>query len=133
MSGERDLTRLLAEMAPALWPDRYCFCTVAADWSGPAWLQPLATFRETEGLSLVLTESQARQAGLTGEGGFRCIALTVHSSLEAVGLTAAVATLLAQHAIPANVIAAYHHDYLFVPAHRAEEALSLLRGLSPAG
>jgi len=50
----------------------------------------------------------------------------VHSSLLAVGLTAAVSGLLAQHNISANLIAAYHHDHVLVPAERAEESMKLL-------
>jgi hypothetical protein len=128
-TGETDLAKLLAHMAPELWPGSYLFCTVAADWPGQDGVRPLATFVEKEGLSLVISRDEAEQAGLSGEGAYRCIALTVHSSLEAVGLTAAVATALAGADIPANVIAAYHHDYVFVPAGRAEEALALLQAL----
>ncbi|WP_036823971.1 ACT domain-containing protein, partial [Photobacterium sanctipauli] len=57
---------------------------------------------------------------------FKGITLTVHSSLEAVGLTAAVATRLAEYSISANVVAAYYHDHVFVPVNRAEEALQAL-------
>ena len=53
----------------------------------------------------------------------------VHSSLAAVGLTAAVAAALADHGISANVVAAFYHDHIFVPAERAEEALAALRAI----
>ena len=60
------------------------------------------------------------------DGIFRCITLGVHSSLEAVGLTAAVAGKLAAHGIAANVIAAYFHDHVFVQANLADRAIGLL-------
>ena len=59
----------------------------------------------------------------------RCITLTVHSSLEAVGLTAAIATELAGLGISANVVAAYYHDHVFVPCAQAEQAVAGLAAL----
>lgn len=61
---------------------------------------------------------------------FACITLTVHSALDSVGLTALVATRLAEQQISCNVIAGYHHDHLLVPADRADDAVALLTGLS---
>lgn len=77
-------------------------------------LNPISTFREKEGLTLVLTEDAATQAQLNFEGVFSLITLSVHSSLEAVGLTAAFATKLGSYGISANVIAGYYHDHIFV-------------------
>jgi hypothetical protein len=127
MSGETDLIRLLAELQPELQADTYVFCSIRnASYPSAAALQPLASFQEAEGLSLVLTQQAAEAAGLACDSQYRCITLTVHSSLEAVGLTAAVATRLAQAGISANVIAATHHDHVFVPAHQAAQALAEL-------
>ena len=61
-----------------------------------------------------------------------CLTLTVHSALDGVGLTAAVATALAGAGIPANMIAGYHHDHVFVPEHQAEAALACLRNRAAA-
>ena len=58
------------------------------------------------------------------------ITLTVQSDLNAVGLTAVVSTALAKAGISCNVIAAVHHDHLFVPVDRADDAMRVLRGLS---
>ena len=55
----------------------------------------------------------------------------MHTALDAVGLTAAVATALAEHGIPANVIAGFYHDHLLVPEDRADDAVAVLRGLGP--
>ena len=80
-------------------------------------------------MSLLLGKARADQAGLEYSGVFKGITLSVHSSLEAVGFTAAVANKLAASGISANVIAAHYHDHVFVPADRAEQALSLLTTL----
>lgn len=67
-----------------------------------------------------------------GDGTFRAAWLTlrVHSSLEAVGLTAAVSAALAEHGIAANVLAGFHHDHVLVPEHRADDAVAVLRALA---
>ena len=90
----------------------------------------LAAFREDEGLSLILPEEAAAAAGLPTDPALRWIVLTVNSSLTGVGLTEAVSAALARYAIPCNVVAALHHDHLFVPAERAEDALGVLEHLS---
>lgn len=128
MAGETDLSTLLASMKPRLLDEEYVFCTIpGAEYGDFAELTPLASYRESEGLTLVLTRPSADSAGLPYEGAFRGITLTVHSSLEAVGLTAAVAGKLAERGISANVIAAYYHDHIFVQADRAAAALEALR------
>jgi len=129
MSGVTDLTELLRSMRPELQAPEYVFCTVTSQTEEVLALNPLATFRESEGLTLVQLKSDAERAGLAFNGSFRQITLTVHSSLEAVGLTAAVATKLASEGISANVIAAFYHDHIFVPSKQAELALSALKEL----
>ena len=86
-------------------------------------------FREQEGWTLIVEETEALRAGL--EGIFRCrlITLNVHSSLDAVGLLAAVTTRLAAAGISVNAVSAFHHDHLFVAPERAEEACGILRDL----
>ena len=54
------------------------------------------------------------------------LTLEVHSSLESVGLTAAVSARLAARGIACNVIAGYHHDHLLVPVARADDAIEAL-------
>ena len=87
------------------------------------------TFREAEGLTLLIAPAEARALGLPDRPLFRRITLGVHSSLEAVGLTAAVSAALTEAGISANLVAAFHHDHVFVPADRAEAALACLRRL----
>jgi len=131
MNAETDLDTLIRKLEPRTLPDTYVFCSVEdANYGALSHTTPLASFAEAEGLSLVLTRKSADQEGLAYEGTFRCISLQVHSSLEAVGLTAAVTGELANHGISANVIAGYHHDHIFVPSHQAEAALQLLEMMS---
>ncbi len=127
MSGITDLNELLKSMEPALIESEFVFCTVSGALGDYVSLNPVAIFVETEGLTLVLEKSIAQNAALEFEGVFRQITLTVHSSLDAVGLTAAVATKLADKGISANVIAAYYHDHIFVQSSKAELALSALQ------
>lgn len=125
-SGETNLTTLLQSMEPELLPEHFVFVSVAGKYGDYAELEPVASFKEAEGLTLVLSQSHAEHASLSFDGVFRCISLTVHSSLEAVGLTAAFATKLAEHNISANVIAGFYHDHIFVPAAQAEQAMRAL-------
>ncbi|MGF1704840.1 ACT domain-containing protein [Enterovibrio baiacu] len=126
MAGIKELDQLLASMHPALIDGDWVFCTVSGDLSEYIALNPRATFQEEEGMTLLVSKSAADQAGLNYEGVYKQITLTVHSSLDAVGLTAAVANKLADNGISANVIAAYYHDHIFVQAEKAEPALAAL-------
>ena len=129
MAGETDLQKLLAAMSPLLLTENFVFCTVSGKYSDYQELSPLASFCEHEGLTLVLTEKNAIKAKLPFESVFKAITLSVHSSLNAVGLTAAVASQLADRGISANVIAAYYHDHIFVQAEKATQAMEALKEL----
>lgn len=130
MRGITDLSTLLTSLNPVLADGEFVFVTHAsASYGDGAKLQPIAAIVEEEGLTLVLPKSQADNAGELYEGVFRKITLEVHSSLSAVGLTAAVADVLYQHDISVNVIAAFYHDHIFVPACRAHEAMVALAQL----
>lgn len=127
-----DLGVLLQSMAPVLDASSYVFVTLDGDYGAHAELAPLASFAEAEGLSAVVLQSAADANGLDYDGVFRCIKLSVHSNLQAVGLTAAVATALTEADISANVIAATQHDYVFVPETDSATALTTLQNLSAA-
>lgn len=126
-SGITDLVRLLAELEPQLEPGFYCFTSIPQGQPSPA--HALMTFQETEGTTLILQLEQATAEHI--ETGFICrkITLLVPSSLEAVGMMAAIAQTLKEAAIPCNVVAGYHHDHLFVAPDHAEAALEALRAL----
>jgi hypothetical protein len=127
MSGETDLDKLIGSMQPVLSEQEYVFASLDKDSIVTlAELAPLGTFYEEEGLTVIVLKANANVLGITYQGVFQCITLNVHSSLEAVGLTAAVSSALANQGISANVVAAYYHDHIFVPIAKANEALSCL-------
>ena len=132
MAGERDLDVLLRHMKPELRPGIFVFCTIAANETIPAALAPLMTFREQEGTTLVVPREEAEATGLRYAFPSRLITLTVHSGLDAVGFLAAITAPLAQTGISVNAVSAFHHDHLFVPVDRAEEAMAVLQQMSEA-
>jgi len=77
---------------------------------------------------LVLKKQDAEACGITYDKDFisKWLHLDIHSSLQAVGLTAAFATELGKHGISANVVAAYYHDHIFVDKKDGEKALKVL-------
>lgn len=129
VAGESDLRKLLAGMNPELNEGRYVFATVD-DGVVPPGVTPVVTVAEREGLTLVLPQQEADAAGVAYEYVAGWITLRVHSALEAVGLTAAVARELADAGLSCNVIAGFHHDHLFVPYERASQAVAVLKDLA---
>ncbi|WP_424887487.1 ACT domain-containing protein [Streptomyces sp. XH2] len=130
MAGERDLSKLLSGMRPELNAGRYVYATVVGE--APEGVSPVVTVREPEGLTLVVRQEEADAAGLSYDYVAGWITLRIHSALEAVGLTAAVSQALAQADLSCNVVAGFHHDHLFVPYERAEEAVGVLERLASA-
>lgn len=123
----RDVREMVASMTPVLKPGSYVFCAAGdRDWAA---LEPLAMFREAEGVSLILERDAAVAAGFPVDGPMALITLNVYSALDGVGLTAAVATALAKAGIACNMVAALNHDHVFVPADRADEAVRILLDL----
>lgn len=130
MVGEQNLDQLLRSLQPVLMAEEYVFCTLPTGLEPPEGLAPVGAFLEAEGLTLIMTKLQAEEAAIPYTYRCRMITLNVHSSLEAVGLLARIATTLASHGISVNAVSAFYHDHLFVPAARADEALELLSELS---
>jgi hypothetical protein len=129
MTGETSLSALLRTMNPELNDGDYVFCTVA-DGSYVQDVDVVGSFREREGLTVILERNQAQQLGLDCDYVMAWITLTVHSSLAAVGLTAAFATALGQAGISCNVVAGFYHDHLFVGKDDAPKAMATLRALA---
>jgi len=123
-----NLRALLRAMEPLLHPGVYAYCE-APPGTDISVLSPVVTVRETEGLTLVLPEEQALQAGLPVRLRAAWITLTVHSDLQAVGFTAAFSGALAKAGISCNVVAGVHHDHIFLPVDQAQRALAALKVL----
>ena len=131
MSGTSDLPTLLASLAPVVSPEVYVFLSrPQAAYGDGVELAPIATFSEEEGLTLVVPQERADAAGEDYDGEFGLISLSVHSDLQAVGLTAAIAAALSERGISANIVAAFYHDHIFVPLSRIDEAVSALLELA---
>jgi hypothetical protein len=111
-------------LRPQLHPGRYVFVTVAE--GVPLGVAPVATVVETEGLTLVMPQEDADEAGLAYDYVAAWITLGVDTTLEEVGVTARFSRQLADAGISCNVVAGFHHDHLFVPHDRADEAVALL-------
>ncbi|MBB4063463.1 ACT domain-containing protein [Gellertiella hungarica] len=135
MTGESNLSSLLKGMEPVLQKEILVFATVPEEREAllPQRLSVVGQFREAEGLTLILPQSEARDAGLACSGPMRQITLTIHSSLEAIGLTAAFSAALTREGISANVVAGFYHDHIFVPEKDAERAMAALLALAAQG
>lgn len=129
MTGETELTKLLQNMRPEFNTGEYVYCLVNSLEQATK-LNPLGIFQEKEGTTVILSKEQADAASLSYPTICAWITLTVHSSLEAVGLTAAFSKALTDANISCNVIAGYYHDHIFVPVKDAERAMEVLFALT---
>ena len=128
MTAVRDLHDLCRGMTPSIADGVFVYCTFG-DFRIPQGLEPICTFRESEGLTAIVAKLQAEAAGIPYTFPCCLITLAVHSSLDAVGFLACITDRLAKAGIACNPVAAFHHDHLFVPEARAAETLEILGGL----
>jgi uncharacterized protein len=129
MSGETDLKILLRSMSPMLDPDPYGFAAVTTD-EVAKFTHPFALVHEAEGTTIVDRLIAFEKAGMQRPEKWARITLHIHSSLQAVGLTAAFATALGKVGISANVIAGFHHDHILVQWERRHDAMVALHELA---
>ncbi len=120
----RDGAEMVRQMRPKRMPGAFAFVSMTPEDAASQMEKAYAMFVEEEGISLLLPAAD------TTEGAMAQITLQVYSALDGVGLTAAVSTALADHDIPANVIAATHHDHVFVPVALADRAVDVLVALA---
>ena len=131
MNGETNIDILIGSMSATLVEGLYVFATVPPGQDAPD-IVPRMAFREAEGLTYILLKSEADALGLTYEFPCRMITLNIHSSLEAVGFIARIATELAKHDMGVNPVSGYFHDHLFVPDGREDDAIRVLGEMSKA-
>lgn len=132
MAGEKQLSQLLKGMRPFLNPGQFIFCSV----ENPTDVQlkkALGLFKEAEGTTLILEKQIADQMGISYDFVSAWITLSIHSALDAVGLTAAFAAALTQADISCNVVAGYYHDHIFVAEQDAQKAIEVLEALAQNG
>jgi hypothetical protein len=123
MVGETNLDVLLKSLSADLIEGVFVFATVAEVPSG---ISARMIFEEAEGTTLIVLRSEAEAHGLPFEFPSRMITLNIHSSLEAVGFMARIATELAKEGMGVNPVAGFYHDHLFVPEDRADDAMDVL-------
>lgn len=129
MAGETNLTELLKGMTPKLNPGTFVFCSVQ-QLEGIDRCDTICEFREEEGTTLILEKGKADKLDLPYDFEAAWITMEIHSSLHAVGLTAAFSGELANHGISCNVVAGYYHDHIFVDQQDATKAVRVLEVLS---
>ncbi|WP_424939195.1 ACT domain-containing protein [Aliiroseovarius sp. S253] len=129
MSGETNLDELIRSLSAVLVEGVYVFVTVPPGQPLPV-IEPRMTFKESEGTTYILLKSEAEKLGLRYEFPCRMITLNIHSSLEAVGFMARIATELAKHDMGVNPVSGFFHDHLFVPDGREHDAMDVLKAMS---
>jgi hypothetical protein len=129
MAGETDLTILLESLEPSLNVGSYVFISLK-DINEILREDILFEFKEAEGITIILSKDKADKYNLDYDFVASWITLTVHSALDAVGLTAAVSSALTKHNISCNVVAAYYHDHIFISKKDTKKAMEVLSGFS---
>lgn len=123
MSGELSLDALMRTLQGTLIDGVFVFVTTD---SVPPGLKPRMVFEEAEGTTIICLRDEAVAFGLEYEFESRMITLDVHSSLEAVGFMAVIATELAKEGMGVNPVAGFYHDHIFVPDGREGDAMVIL-------
>jgi len=95
----------------------------------PHGMEVAATIVEDEGTTTVLRFEDAERLGVPVAFVAAWLTVEIATELDLVGLTAAVATALADAGVACNVLAGFHHDHLLVPVDDADRAIAVLGAL----
>ena len=128
MTGQTNLPEVLKSLRVSCDNVEYGFATVKNQPIVPD-NQVLGTFREGEGITVFATKEYFEKNHIPHEGPYAKLTIEVHTSLELVGLTAVLATKLAENNISANVVAAYFHDHIFVQYGLRKNAINVIQHL----
>ena len=130
--AESDLSTLLATLSLKRHDGVWRFESIPSDQASWAELVHLRNvkniamlFQETEGLTVITGAEDDTPA----ENQWAWLELSVFSDLQAVGFLAKVAEALSLANIPCNAVAAFHHDHIFVPLERANDAIEAIEAL----
>lgn len=116
-------------MKPKLHIGEFVFCCIK-DLTSINLNDAVLIFKEEEAITIIVKKEVAEALKLDYSFIASWITLTVHSSLEAVGLTAAFSKALSDNGISCNVVAAFYHDHIFVDKKDTEKAMAVLNKIS---
>ena len=129
MTGETNLDELIRSLSAELIEGLFVFVTIPTGRRTEN-LKPRMVFEEAEGTTLIMLKSEAESHSLSYEFPCRMITLNIHSSLEAVGFIARIASELAKYDMGVNPVSGFFHDHLFVPDGREHQAMDILQKLA---
>ena len=129
MSKDNKLSTLLANLSPQLNEGKYVFVTTELINHVPL-TEIISLIQEDERFSLILKKEVADRLNLQYSYVASWITLSLPTSLDAVGLTAAFSNELAKNKISCNVVAGFYHDHIFVGHKDTKAALSVLNSMS---
>ncbi len=132
MTGETDLKKMLANLSVVIRPGRFAVVSLSPEVSSiPSLGDGIElVMQEVEGATIVCSVERAEAEGWPLSFVASWLTLEVHSSLEAVGLTAAFSVALTEDQISCNVLAGYYHDHILVPVERTDDAVACLESLA---
>ena len=124
-----NLEILRKTLRPKLNSGEYVFCTIK-ELKTIDITDVVMIFKEEDGITVIVKKEIADNLKLDYSFVASWITLTIHSSLEAVGLTALFSKALSDNGICCNVVAAYYHDHIFIDRKDAKASMNILLQLS---